>query len=95
MFDLHPIDWIYTETINSLHMLNPITYLGYVKRGDTAVAEIADMLVSNCKMNKYIQSVGDICQACGIKSAKAKSPKAWYFLAFGRLRRDPNQRPSA
>ena len=25
---------MYTETINSLHMLNPITYLGYVKRGD-------------------------------------------------------------
>lgn len=25
---------MYTETINSLHMLNPITYLGYVKRKD-------------------------------------------------------------
>lgn len=25
---------MYTETINSLHMLNPITYLGYVKRED-------------------------------------------------------------
>ena len=28
------IEDMYTETINSLHMLNPITYLGYVKRND-------------------------------------------------------------
>lgn len=28
------IEDMYTETINSLHMLNPITYLGYVKRDD-------------------------------------------------------------
>ena len=30
----HGIEDMYTETINSLHMLSPITYLGYVKRGD-------------------------------------------------------------
>ena len=30
----HGIEDMYTETINSLHMLNPITYLGYVKRKD-------------------------------------------------------------
>lgn len=30
----HGIEDMYTETINSLHMLNPITYLGYVKRSD-------------------------------------------------------------
>ena len=30
----HGIEDMYTETINSLHMLNPITYLGYVKRND-------------------------------------------------------------
>lgn len=30
----HGVEDMYTETINSLHMLNPITYLGYVKRGD-------------------------------------------------------------
>lgn len=28
------VEDMYTETINSLHMLNPITYLGYVKRND-------------------------------------------------------------
>lgn len=28
----HGIEDMYTETINSLHMLSPITYLGYVKR---------------------------------------------------------------
>lgn len=30
----HGVEDMYTETVNSLHMLNPITYLGYVKRGD-------------------------------------------------------------
>lgn len=30
----HGVEDMYTETINSLHMLNPITYLGYVKRKD-------------------------------------------------------------
>lgn len=30
----HGLEDMYTETINSLHMLSPITYLGYVKRND-------------------------------------------------------------
>lgn len=30
----HGIEDMYTETINSLHMLSPVTYLGYVKRRD-------------------------------------------------------------
>lgn len=30
----HGIEDMYNETVNSLHMLNPITYLGYVKRED-------------------------------------------------------------
>lgn len=30
----HGLEDMYTETINSLHMLSPITYLGYVKRKD-------------------------------------------------------------
>lgn len=33
----HGIEDMYTETINSLHMLNPITYLGYVKRKDIII----------------------------------------------------------
>lgn len=33
----HGIEDMYTETINSLHMLTPITYLGYVKRDDIAI----------------------------------------------------------
>ena len=33
----HGIEDMYTETINSLHMLNPITYLGYVKRKDISI----------------------------------------------------------
>lgn len=33
----HGIEDMYTETINSLHMLSPITYLGYVKRKDITI----------------------------------------------------------
>jgi ATP-dependent DNA helicase RecQ len=33
----HGIEDMYTETINSLHMLSPITYLGYVKRNDIEI----------------------------------------------------------
>lgn len=33
----HGIEDMYTETINSLHMLSPITYLGYVKREDIEI----------------------------------------------------------
>lgn len=33
----HGIEDMYSETINSLHMLNPITYLGYVKREDILI----------------------------------------------------------
>lgn len=37
---------MYTETINSLHMLNPITYLGYVKRNDI------DIVIDNSRKEK-------------------------------------------
>ncbi len=33
----HGLEDMYTETINSLHMLSPITYLGYVKRKDIEI----------------------------------------------------------
>lgn len=33
----HGIEDMYSETVNSLHMLNPITYLGYVKRDDITI----------------------------------------------------------
>lgn len=33
----HGIEDMYTETINSLHMISPITYLGYVKRNDIEI----------------------------------------------------------
>lgn len=33
----HGVEDMYTETINSLHMLQPITYLGYVKRDDIKI----------------------------------------------------------
>lgn len=41
----HGLEDMYTETINSLHMLNPITYLGYVKRNDINI--IIDKSVKN------------------------------------------------
>lgn len=37
---------MYTETVNSLHMLNPITYLGYVKREDI------DIVIDRSKKDK-------------------------------------------
>ena len=33
----HGIEDMYSETINSLHMLNPISYLGYIKRSDILI----------------------------------------------------------
>lgn len=33
----HGFEDMYTETINSLHMMDPITYLGYVKRDDIKI----------------------------------------------------------
>lgn len=42
----HGLEDMYTETINSLHMLNPITYLGYVKRQDI------DIVIDKSKKEK-------------------------------------------
>ena len=42
----HGLEDMYTETVNSLHMLNPITYLGYVKRGDI------DIVIDRTKKDK-------------------------------------------
>lgn len=42
----HGLEDMYTETINSLHMLNPITYLGYVKRRDI------DIVIDKSKKEK-------------------------------------------
>lgn len=33
----HGVEDMYSETVNSLHMLDPITYLGYVKRNDIKI----------------------------------------------------------
>ena len=33
----HGVEDMYEETINSLHMIDPITYLGYIKRGDIEI----------------------------------------------------------
>ena len=33
----HGIEDMYTETINSLHMIEPITYLGYIRRNDIQI----------------------------------------------------------
>lgn len=42
----HGLEDMYTETINSLHMLSPITYLGYVKREDI------DIVIDRLKKEK-------------------------------------------
>lgn len=33
----HGFEDMYSETLNSLHMINPITYLGYVRRNDIKI----------------------------------------------------------
>jgi ATP-dependent DNA helicase RecQ len=44
----HGLEDMYTETINSLHMLSPITYLGYVKRGDIDIVINFYNLLKDC-----------------------------------------------
>ena len=46
----HGLEDMYTETINSLHMLSPITYLGYVKRSDI------DIVVKKTKKEKGVRT---------------------------------------
>lgn len=46
----HGLEDMYTETINSLHMLNPITYLGYVKRGDI------DIVINKVQKEKGVRT---------------------------------------
>lgn len=46
----HGIEDMYTETINSLHMLNPITYLGYVKRNDIKI------VIDKSKKDKHVRT---------------------------------------
>lgn len=46
----HGLEDMYTETINSLHMLSPITYLGYVKRGDI------DIVVKKVQKEKGVRT---------------------------------------
>ena len=42
----HGLEDMYTETINSLHMLNPIPYIGYIRRKDI------DIVIDKSKKNK-------------------------------------------
>ena len=42
----HGVEDMYTETINSLYMLSPITYLGYIKRNDI------DIVIDRTKATK-------------------------------------------
>ena len=46
----HGLEDMYTETVNSLHMLSPITYLGYVKRGDI------DIVVKKSQKEKGVRT---------------------------------------
>lgn len=46
----HGLEDMYTETINSLHMLNPITYLGYVRRKDI------DIVIDKTKKAKGVRT---------------------------------------
>ena len=46
----HGLEDMYTETINSLHMLSPITYLGYVKREDI------DIVINKVQKEKGVRT---------------------------------------
>lgn len=46
----HGLEDMYTETINSLHMLSPITYLGYIKRNDI------DIVIGKSKKEKGVRT---------------------------------------
>lgn len=46
----HGLEDMYTETINSLHMLSPITYLGYIKRYDI------DIVIDKTKKEKGVRT---------------------------------------
>lgn len=48
----HGLEDMYTETINSLHMLNPITYLGYVKRNDISI-DIERKMRASSRRSEY------------------------------------------
>ena len=48
----HGFEDMYTETVNSLHMLNPITYLGYVKRDDIDIT-ITRKVKENGQRSEY------------------------------------------
>jgi len=45
----HGVEDMYTETINSLHMLSPITYLGYVRRKDITIVVDRKQRVKNSR----------------------------------------------
>ena len=48
----HGFEDMYKETVNSLHMLNPITYLGYIKRNDIDIV-IAKAQNNDNERNEY------------------------------------------
>lgn len=53
----HGIEDMYDETINSLHMLNPITYLGYIKRKNVniIIRKKEKLIRSEYELDKFIR----------------------------------------
>lgn len=69
----HGIEDMYTETVNSLHMLNPITYLGYIKRNDIDIvikkAEKKKGERSEYEYDKFVQ-IEDIIKRAIVTNKK-------------------------
>lgn len=69
----HGLEDMYTETINSLHMINPITYLGYVKR-DNIKIDIKHFKKEIEKRNEYeldkLQMIEEIIKRAIITNKK-------------------------
>ncbi|SCW67236.1 ATP-dependent DNA helicase RecQ [Ruminococcaceae bacterium YRB3002] len=56
----HGIEDMYSETVNSLHMVNPITYLGYVKRNDITVNIIRNKKNASVRSEHELDKFNDL-----------------------------------
>ena len=74
----HGLEDMYTETINSLHMLDPITYLGYVKRDDIKI-RIEKKKIEKGQRNEYEFDKLEMVKAI-IKRAKVCEKKALIYF---------------
>lgn len=74
----HGIEDMYNETVNSLHMLNPITYLGYIKREDIDIVIDKSQKEKDNRREYEIDKHADIEKI--IKRAKITNKKTLIYF---------------